>query len=180
MAIARLNLCLVAIISVPVHADDLVALYPSLSAYCGVPVGLLYAVTRTESGRWVNGQVEPWPWTLNVDGEGHYFETREEQYAALMVALQSGQGVDVGPMQLNWRWQFERLDSPWLSTDPVVNVLTGCRLLRELYEHPNSQGSWHWAVGKYHRRSTKAHHVAAANRYADQVFRIWDAWRARS
>ncbi|MEQ9590914.1 MAG: hypothetical protein RJS97_23470 [Parvibaculaceae bacterium] len=160
-----------------VSADSVSVLIGQISDYCRVPAGLLYAVARVESGRWVAGEVEPWPWTLNVAGEAKYFESREAQFNALMQALQAGQGVDIGPLQLNWWWQFDRLNSPWLATDPVFNLVTGCNILRELYDHPDSHGSWHWAIGKYHRRSEAPQHVAAANLYADLVVTFWDGGR---
>jgi hypothetical protein len=174
MAIGRVVVILSLCVVPQVWADDpFLELYPQYADYCRVPVGLLYAVSRVESGRWVQGKVRPWPWTLNIEGEARYFETRQSQFNALMSALQMGQSVDIGPMQLNWRWQFERLISPWQITDPTFNVLTGCKILRELYDDPGSAGSWHWAVGKYHRRSSAPHHVAAANRYADRVLTYW-------
>lgn len=179
MATTRLVLVVCLLLSSRlVAADSVSGLIGQVSDYCRVPAGLLYAVARVESGRWVAGQIEPWPWTLNVAGEARYFESREAQFSALMQALQTGQGVDIGPMQLNWRWQYERLTSPWLVTDPAFNLVTGCRILRELFDHPDSQGSWHWAIGKYHRRSEAPHHVAAANRYADRVVTFWEGWES--
>lgn len=174
MAIARLVVlaCLL-LMARNVAAESVSRLIGQVSDYCRVPAGLLYAVARVESGRWVAGSVQPWPWTLNVAGEARYFESREAQFTALMQALQAGEGVDIGPMQLNWRWQFHRLISPWLVTDPVFNLVTGCKILRELFDHPDSKGSWHWAIGKYHRRSDAPKHVAAANRYADRVVTLW-------
>jgi soluble lytic murein transglycosylase-like protein len=148
--------------------------YLAVADFCGAPAGLLYAVATTESGRFFKGQgIRPWPWTLNVEGKGFYFETREQQFDALMGAISAGKVVDVGPMQLNWGWQYDRLISPWRATDPVYNLTAGCRILREYYDAQGAGASWALAIGKYHRGSDAPKHVRAATAYAARVLAVW-------
>ncbi len=72
--------------------------------------------------------------------------------------------VDVGPLQLNWYWQFERIDSPWRITDPVVNAKLAAAFLKEHYE--GSGDGW-LAVGHYHRPSE----ATAADRAIAEAYR---------
>lgn len=169
-----LVLLVVLFISGAVRADGLPHAYVQVANFCGVPPGLLYAVAITESGRVIEGQgTQPWPWTLNIEGRGLFFETREAQFETLMDAITAGKVVDIGPMQLNWGWQYERLISPWRATDPIYNLTAGCRILREYYDVRGEGRSWVWAIGKYHRGSDAPRHVRAADAYAKRVLRAW-------
>lgn len=163
------------LLSVTARCGELPPAYVAVANFCGAPPGLLYAVATTESGRAIDGQAtQPWPWTLNIAGEGLYFESREEQFDALMVAISAGKVVDIGLMQLNWGWQYERLISPWQATDPIYNLTAGCRILREYYDVQGLNASWAWAVGKYHRGSDAPKHVRAATAYATRVMKAWE------
>src|SRR5882724_8374745 len=65
---------------IPVIADDQVCLQKIRSeerAY-RIPGGLLAAIGYTESGRTVTGQRTVWPWTVNAEGEGHFFDSKDE------------------------------------------------------------------------------------------------------
>ena len=43
----------------------------------GIPRGLLQSITRVEAGRkTVTGEYMPWPWTLNDQGKGLFFDTK--------------------------------------------------------------------------------------------------------
>jgi hypothetical protein len=125
--------------------------YDGVADYVGVPRDIFYAMALAESGRERDGQFAPWPWTLNIAGEAHFYPDRDAMFAALMAALQNGQlRVDVGPLQLNWYWQFEQIDSPWRLTDPVVNAKLAAGFLKERFDR---SGDWWLAVGHYHRPS---------------------------
>ncbi len=123
--------------------------YVQIASYADVPAHLLYAMAQAESGRVVDGEVIPWPWTLNVEGEPHFFSSRDAMFGALMTALQAGRlKVDVGPMQINWYWQYRPETSPWRLTDPATNIKIGAEILRS---HYLAHGDWLRAVGQYHR-----------------------------
>ena len=75
----------------------------------GVDLLMLYAIALTESGRPAEqGQIEPWPWALNVEGDPIFAASREE--AARLLAAHSDKSVDVGLLQVNIRWHGHRVD----------------------------------------------------------------------
>lgn len=112
-----------------------------------VPPFLAYAVAHQESGRVVNRRFSPWPWTINVEGKGSYFDTREEAIRAAKSALAQGKSFGGGYMQQEWRWQKHRYQQPEDVFDPDINVRTGVQILREWYDQT---GSWVEAIARYH------------------------------
>jgi len=160
-----------ALLHVPLSgALELSDLYKDVSDYCGVPSDILYAVSLVESGRWVEGKKTPWPWTLNIEGTGHYFENREEMFETVMTAITDKRSVDIGLMQTNWHWKYDQLGSPWKATEPIFNIKTGCQIIKRLYD---KHGDWWIAVGKYHRESDVPRHARAAARYSERVRKEW-------
>ncbi len=117
----------------------------------GVPLPVLAAITRTETGRRRNGEMRPWPWTVNMEGEGRWFETRD---TALDFATQRhGRGArsfDVGCFQLNYRWHGEHFDSIEAMFEPLANARYAARFLSDLYRE---FGNWSAAAGAYHSRT---------------------------
>ena len=69
----------------------------------GIPSQLMAAIGRIESGRRdAQGQVDPWPWSINVEGVDHIYETRAEAIAAVRGFQAAGKkSIDVGCMQVN-------------------------------------------------------------------------------
>lgn len=125
----------------------------------GVPVSVLKAISLNESGRKVGGGFGPWPWTVNMEGEGHFFDTFAE--ARAYVAREYARGArsfDVGCFQINYKWHGEAFSSIDQMFEPLANALYAARFLTELYAET---GSWNGAAGAYHSR-TKVH----ADRYA--------------
>ena len=150
---------LVAVLSIP-------STWTTVADYCGAPAKILYAVALQESGRTLAGRFQPYPWTLNIGGRPVYYPSREAMFKGLMAALQTDTlSVDIGPMQLNWKWHYRRIGSPWLATDPVNNARLGCQLLQELHAQT---GSWKRAIGRYHSATP-----ARAQHYYQGVQRQW-------
>jgi soluble lytic murein transglycosylase-like protein len=150
----------------PALATD-TAMYDEVAVYVGVPPTVLYAMALTESGLYKEGETVPWPWTLNIEGKAQRYESREAMFDGLMDALQAGRtSADIGPMQVNWFWQYELVGSPWTITDPVVNIKMGAVILKS---HYLDTGDWWEAVGRYHRPAQTPEHKAAAQLYADRV-----------
>ena len=132
-----------------VHASVPVGYQQVADAY-DLPAEVLYAVALTESARRVDstGNVRPWPWTLNVRGKGHFFASRREAEAALKGLLDQGRtSVDIGLMQVNWRYHEQRLGSPNRALDPFHNLRVAAQILLDC--HRNHQDWWE-AVGCYH------------------------------
>lgn len=156
---------LAAIASTGAQAD--ITDYDRVAAYVGVPSKMLYAIAMTESGFFKNGVSSPWPWTLNIAGDPKRYPGRQAMFEGLMSALQAGQTrIDIGPMQVNWYWQFERIGSPWTITDPLINLKVGAAIFKH---HFLETGDWWEAAGRYHRPAQTPEHQTAALRYSEKV-----------
>lgn len=124
----------------------------------GVPVDVLAAIALTETGRRMAGQMRPWPWAGNIDGQGFWFDTREEAIDFARSNLARGrQSFDLGCFQINWRWHGEHFSSPQDLLDPLVSARYAASFLSDLYAE---LGDWEAAAGAYHSRTPHF-----ANRY---------------
>lgn len=142
-------------------------MYAEVAEYVGVPARILYAMSQAESGQYDKGRMSPWPWTLNVAGTAQRFSDRQSMFAGLMAALGTGElMIDVGPMQVNWYWQFAVMGSPWRITDPRVNVKIAAQILKTHYQR---SGDWWDAVGRYHRPAESAKDRIIAEKYRQRV-----------
>ena len=115
-----------------------------------IPDRLMDAIAVVESGRRdpVSGAVYPWPWTINAEGVGHWYDTKSEAIAAVQVLQARGvRSIDVGCMQVNLMHHpdaFATLDQAF---DPVTNANYGAHFLRELF---NQTYAWPLAAAAYH------------------------------
>ena len=127
----------------------------------GLPPQLLRAIARVESGRAQAGVgLRAWPWTANVAGQGHYFDTRDAALRYLDDVRAGGQdSFDVGCMQLNYRWHGDQFASLAQMLDPVSNTDYAARFLRDLYQET---GDWETATRYYHSRSPEFGHAYLA------------------
>ena len=131
--------------------------YRQVAAEYAIPPRIFYAVALTESGKHVDGQhgPRPWPWTLNVRGQAHFFARRRAAEHALHRALASGERlIDVGLMQVNWHFHQRRLQSPAFALDPYFNLRIAARILNECQR---VRGDWWAAVGCYHAPGNAPH-----------------------
>jgi len=152
----------------PVHASVPVGYQQVADAY-DLPPEVLYAVALTESARQVDstGNVRPWPWTLNVRGRGHFFASRREAEAALQDLLDQGRrSIDIGIMQVNWRYHRQRLGSPRLALDPYHNLRVAAEILHDCHQR---RQDWWAAVGCYHAPNSPQR----AARYRARVRAHW-------
>ncbi|WP_292023831.1 lytic transglycosylase domain-containing protein [Maritimibacter sp. UBA3975] len=124
----------------------------------GVPVAVLRAITLTETGRSRNGTTQPWPWTVNMEGKGVWFETADDARAYAYEHYKRGaRSFDVGCFQLNYKWHHQAFSSLEEMFDPVAGGRYAADFLTRLYDE---KGDWTEAAGAYHSR-TKEH----ADRY---------------
>lgn len=110
----------------------------------GVPLGVLYAVGLTETGRGDGLR----PYALNIDGQAVY--DLERHQARERVKRSRAQGIkliDIGCMQINHYWHSDKFDSLDDMLDPERNVDYAAAFLKQLYER---EGSWVMAVARYH------------------------------
>ncbi len=143
------------------------AAYRDAAARHGIPAELFYAIALTESGKQVDTGHRPWPWTLNIAGRGAYFDSREAAWLALHQSLANGQSsVDIGLMQVNWRWHGEALGSSWRALDPHHNLSVAAGILKRCYRE---RQDWWASVGCYHAPSNEQR----ARRYRERVIAHW-------
>lgn len=115
-----------------------------------IPDHLLSAIARVESGRRdpVSGSIDPWPWTINAEGQGSYFATKAEAIAAVQALRAKGvRSIDVGCMQISLLHHPDAFPSLEQAFDPASNANYGARFLSELRAKANN---WTRAVEMYH------------------------------
>lgn len=133
-----------------------------------IPRGLLHAISKIESGRKDDtGGFVAWPWTVNAEGEGFYFATKEEAITAVQNMQRKGiQSIDVGCMQINLYYHPDAFKTLSDAFDPVKNVAYAAHFLTSL---KNEHASWHNAVAHYHS-ANPIHHVP----YRKNVLTRWE------
>ncbi len=135
----------------------------------GIPMHLLSAISATESGRYHQGLKLslPWPWTINVEGQGHYYDNKEEAIAAVRrYKMEGARSIDVGCMQVSLLHHPDAFANLEAAFDPENNVEYGARFLRGLYEESKS---WKKASADYHSKTP-----ARGNQYVSQVYTRWE------
>lgn len=147
----------------PVFASTVPKLFQTIAAEYRVPPKILYAISMVESGRLNRyGRLSPWPWTLNIEGEPRYYNTRQAAWFALESLTAMGvDKIDVGLMQINWRYHSQLLTTPWDALDPTTNIKAAAKLLRGHYD---KTGNWTAAAGKYHAPNAPSRAIRYANK----------------
>jgi hypothetical protein len=133
----------------------------------GVPDRLMQAIAIVESGRRDStGLAIAWPWTINVEGVGEVFDTKQQAIAAVTAhRAQGAQSIDVGCMQVNLMHHpdaFATLDEAF---DPSANARYAARFLQQLLIQT---GSWPLAVAAYHSLTPDI-----GSDYAKKVLAVW-------
>jgi soluble lytic murein transglycosylase-like protein len=109
-----------------------------------VPLGVLYAVGLTETGR--RGSLQPY--AMNVEGRAHYSRNATEALAAFDEARKSGAVlIDLGCMQINHHYHGDQFRSVKEMLEPRKNVDYAALFLKRLRKR---EGSWTMAVARYH------------------------------
>lgn len=123
------------------------------SSESGVPLDLMKAIARTESGITVQGSYVPWPWTINVEGRGKHLHSLEEARDAIN-GYKNGNvtNIDVGCFQVNHKWHGAEFSSIETMLDPSTNARYAARFLKELH---GEFGNWLKAAAAYHSRNER-------------------------
>ncbi|WP_162300025.1 lytic transglycosylase domain-containing protein [Kineobactrum sediminis] len=143
--------------------------YRQVAAERSIPPSLFYAIALTESGYRTPATkgLRPWPWTLNIRGEGHYYPSQRAAATALSATLSAGEtGVDVGLMQIHWHYHHAALGNIRTALDPYHNLRVGAGILAECYRQ---RADWWSATGCYHAPNNDT----LAQRYQARVQRHW-------
>ena len=115
-----------------------------------IPTHLLSAIARVESGRrdQASGTFNPWPWTINMDGQGSFYNNKAQAVAAAVsMRPHVSRSIDVGCMQISLTNHPDAFSSMDQAFDPASNAEYGARFLVQLFEKTNS---WPRAVEMYH------------------------------
>jgi len=132
-----------------------------------VPDRLMQAIGVIESGRRnAAGVVQPWPWTINVEGVGEVFDSKQAAIAAVQAHQARGaRSIDVGCMQVNLLHHGNAFPSLDQAFDPAANSRYAARFLQQLLAQT---GSWPRAVAGYHSLTPD---IGAE--YARKVLALW-------
>lgn len=131
----------------------------------GVPLDVLRAISLTETGRKGNAGFAPWPWTVNMEGIGKWFDDVASAQAYVDRHFARGaRSFDVGCFQINYKWHGKAFSSIEDMFDPILNARYAASFLTDLHRE---FGDWSRAAGAYHSRTPKY-----AKRYAARFDRI--------
>ncbi|HEX2943320.1 MAG TPA: transglycosylase SLT domain-containing protein [Rhodopila sp.] len=115
-----------------------------------LPPRLLAAISLTETARTDprSGRLRPWPWTINAEGQGQIFETKQEAMAAVQALQARGvNSIDVGCLQVNLMFHPKAFASLDEAFDPRANADYAARFLNRLYADGHD---WLRAIAAYH------------------------------
>jgi soluble lytic murein transglycosylase-like protein len=114
------------------------------SAKYNVPLGMLYSVGLTETGR--RGSLQPY--AMNIEGRAVFASSAAEAVQQFEAASRSGARlIDLGCMQINHLYHRENFASLGEMLNPRTNVEYAARFLREL---KSRHDTWTMAVARYH------------------------------
>lgn len=168
----KLSLAIVATAAICAHASSFSLNGTLWNEVTKVDPVLLYSVALVESRRTDHSgrNLRPWPWALNVSGKSHYFDTRSEAEVFLTDLLEKGiRNVDVGPLQINLRWNGHLVTHPLDLFDLSTSIRVGEQVLyNALMSSPDDDAL---AVGRYHNWSDENR----ARAYGLRVLRIREA-----
>lgn len=117
-----------------------VSLIKQIEYKYNIPHGLLKSIAIVESN--IN------PHALNIAGKAFYGQNKEETRREVQKYLKRGvTSIDVGCMQLNYKYHGKNFTSVTHMLEPEANIEYAAKFLHSLYK---DTGSWGGAVGKYH------------------------------
>jgi hypothetical protein len=109
-----------------------------------VPLPVLYAVALTETGQ--RGALHAY--AMNIHGRPAFNATLGEAMATFNRELKQGQTlIDIGCMQINYRYHGKKFASVEEMFEPARNVNYAAQFLKDLY---GREGSWTASVARYH------------------------------
>ncbi|HVQ71993.1 MAG TPA: transglycosylase SLT domain-containing protein [Bradyrhizobium sp.] len=154
--VAALFICSVAAEARAEHARPCEREMARAAQLHGIPLGILYAVGLTETGR--RGALHPY--ALGAEGQTVFAGNIDDAMASFQVMRQKGiKLIDLGCMQINHYYHGEKFGSVRTMFDAAKNVDYAARFLKELKQR---EGSWTMAVARY---NAGPHNQPAQKRY---------------
>jgi hypothetical protein len=132
-----------------------------------IPARLLAAIARVESGRPdPGGEISPWPWAVNAEGQGFFFDSKAEAITAVNGMRARGiRSIDVGCMQVNLVHHPDAFASLEQAFDPAANADYAARFLNKLF---SQTGAWPKAAAWYHSATPEL-----GDPYSRRVMAAW-------
>ena len=132
-----------------------------------LPEDTLYSISINETGK-IHSDKKikmAWPWAVNVEGAGFYFDTQKEAIDFVKTQLRQGkESIDVGCMQVNLKHHPNAFNSIEQAFNPKYNIGYAAGFLRGKYEQ---LGTWSQAIAHYH---SATHHLG--EKYKKNVVKI--------
>lgn len=126
-----------------------------------IPDNILLGIGLQEAGTRIQKQLVVWPWAINAEGRGSFFDTKARAMNWVREQLDGGmRSIDVGCMQINLRWHPDAFDDLAEAFSPKENVDYAARLL---LSHYSTSGSWHTAAGRYHSKTPEKQEIYLAS-----------------
>ncbi len=142
-------------------------MFPYFEKKLLIPKDTLHSIALQESGK-KHSQHKikvVWPWTVNVEGQGYFFNTKREAINFVKQQLLRGkESIDVGCMQINLKHHPKAFFSLEHAFDPRSNVAYGAGFLKAKYDQA---GNWHEAIARYHSATP-----ALGSKYKSSVIKI--------
>ena len=118
-----------------------------------IPDAFLSAIARVESGRAnrATGTLAAWPWTINAEGSGSFFNSKAEAIVAVRALQARGvRSIDVGCLQVNLLNHPDAFSSLEEAFDPTANANYASSFLLSLFARTRS---WPRAAAAYHSQT---------------------------
>ncbi len=139
-------------------AEDIAELIHQTERKYAIPSGLLKAIAKVESANQ--------PYVLNIAGKSVLSKSKEQAEKIVRSLLKQGQtNIDLGMMQINWRWHGQHFHSINEMLEPKHNIEYAAKLLTQLYQQHDS---WSKAVRFYHSAKPEYYQL-----YAKKILLAW-------
>lgn len=138
-----------------------------------IPKNLLLSIALTESGRKVDGEFIPWPWSINTGGKGYFLKNKKELINKAKNNLKNKiNNFDLGCMQINYFYHGKKFLDLEQMSDPEKNILWSGKFLISL---KNKHKNWKEAISRYHSST-----LWRKKRYFKKVINNWAYIEKRS
>ena len=134
-----------------------------------LPDRMMSAIAVVETGRSdaASGTLRPWPWTINAEGQGFFFASKQQAIEATRALQSRGvHSIDVGCMQINLMFHPNAFASLDQAFDPGANARYAADFLTALHA---THRDWPAAIAAYHSETP-----ALGAAYQQLVLARWD------
>lgn len=153
-----------------VHASQLLedSYWETVAKERDLDPAILYSVALKEARLpTLKGDVRPYPWTLRSSHGGKRYDSYEEAKDALIQVLLTSpsKNIDIGIMQVNWRYHHHRVNSALDLLDPKIAIQVGADILKEAIQ--SQPGDLAAGIGRYYSSNEQR-----ARHYGEDVLRM--------